>query len=123
MKCKRIGVISAIPGVLAVMAGWAIAAQDKQDKYTLKVPGGLAFSEFKGYEDWQAVGPSQTDAANVIRLILANPVMIDAYKEGIPGNGKPFPEGSKIAKIVWRQKKLTDRPFSASTPENAWRPD
>src|SRR5271167_1828273 len=68
----------------------AQAKKDAQDKYTLKVPGGLAFSEFKGYEDWQAVGPSQTDAANVIRLILANPVMIDAYKQGIPGNGKPF---------------------------------
>jgi hypothetical protein len=54
---------------LAVLVGRASSAQDKQDKYTLKVPGGLAFSEFKGYEDWQAVGPSQTDAANVIRLI------------------------------------------------------
>ena len=83
----------------------------------MKVPNGLAFSEFKGYEDWQAVGPSQTDAQNVIRLILANPVMIDAYKEGVPGNGKPFPEGSKIAKIEWRPKKLTDPPFSASTPD------
>ena len=61
--------------------------------------------------------PSQTDAQNVIRLILANPVMIDAYKEGVPGNGKPFPEGSKIAKIEWRPKKLTDPPFSASIPD------
>ena len=102
---------------LAVLVGRAGSAQDKQDKYTLKVPGGLAFSEFKGYEDWQAVGPSQTDAANVIRLILANPVMIGAYKEGVPGNGKPFPDGSKIAKIEWKPKKLTDPPFSASTPD------
>ena len=94
------------PG-LAVLGHRASSAQDKQDKYTLKVPGGLAFSDFKGYEDWQAVGPSQTDAQNVIRLILANPVMIDAYKQGVPGNGKPFPDGSKIAKIEWRPKKLT----------------
>ena len=114
MKCKRMAMIAAITGVLAVMGGWAIAAQDK---YTVKVPNGLAFSEFKGYEDWQAVGPSQTDAQNVIRLILANPVMIDAYKKGVPGNGKPFPEGSKIAKIEWRPKKLTDPPFSASIPD------
>jgi hypothetical protein len=97
---------------LAVVGGRAISAQDQQDKYTLKIPGGLAFSEFKGYEDWQAVGPSQADAANVIRLIVANPVMINAYKEGVPGNGKPFPEGSKIAKIEWRPKKLTSPPFS-----------
>lgn len=110
---------------LAVVLAIAVAvptyrvgsAQSKQDKYTLKVPGGLAFSEFKGYEDWQSVGPSLTDAQNVIRLIVANPVMINAYRQGIPGNGKPFPEGSKIAKIEWRPKKLTDPPFSAKTPD------
>jgi hypothetical protein len=102
---------------LALCGGRATSAQDKQDKYTLQVPGGLAFSDFKGYEDWQAVGPSLTDASNVIRLIVANPVMIDAYKGGVPGNGKPFPDGSKIAKIVWTPKKLTDPPFSASTPD------
>jgi hypothetical protein len=114
MKSKRMAMIAAITGVLAVMGGWAIAAEDK---YTVKVPNGLAFAEFKGYENWQAVGPSLTDATNVIRLIVANPVMIDAYKQGVPGNGKPFPEGSKIAKIVWRQKKLTNPPFSASGPD------
>jgi hypothetical protein len=102
---------------VAVLGHRASSAQEKQDKYTLKVPGGLAFSEFKGYEDWQAVGPSQTDAAHVIRLIVANPVMIRAYREGVPGNGKPFPEGSKIAKIEWRPKTLTDPPFSATTPD------
>lgn len=79
--------------------------------------GPLAFSEIKGYEQWQVVGPSLTEAANVIRVILANPVMIKAYHEGIPGNGKPFPDSSKIVKLEWRPKKLTDPPFSASTPD------
>jgi Cytochrome P460 len=102
---------------LAISGDRASSAQEKQDKYTLKVPGGLASAEFKGYEDWQSVAPSHTDAANVVRLILANPVMIDAYKEGVPVNGKPFPDGSKIAKIEWRPKKLTDPPFSAATPD------
>jgi len=103
--------------VLAVLGGSSSSGQDKQDKYTLQVPGGLAFSEIKGYEQWQVVGPSLTEAANVIRVILANPVMINAYQEGIPGNGKPFPDGSKIVKLEWRPKKLTDPPFSASTPD------
>ena len=114
MKCKRMAIIATITGVFAVIGGWAIAAQDK---YTVKVPNGLAFSDFRGYEDWQAVGPSHTDGKNIIRLIVANPVMIDAYKQGVPGNGKPFPEGSKIAKIEWRPKKITDPPFSASIPD------
>ena len=117
MKHKRIATIATITVVLAVIGGWTIGARDKQDKYTLKVPGGLAFSEFEGYEEWQAVGPSLTEAANVMRLIVANPVMIDAYKEGVPGNGKPFPDGSKIAKIEWKPKKITDPPFSANTPD------
>ena len=38
-----------IPGVLLVLSCAAISAPDK---YTLQVPGGLAFSEFKGYEGW-----------------------------------------------------------------------
>jgi Cytochrome P460 len=102
---------------LAVVGGRAISAQEKQDKYTLQIPGGLAFSEIRGYEAWQPVGPSFTEAANVIRLIVANSVMIKAYREGVPGNGKPFPDGSKIVKLEWRPKKLTDAPFSASTPD------
>jgi len=114
MKCRTMSIIAASAGVLTVMGGWAIAAQDK---YTVKVPNGLSFADFRGYEDWQAVGPSHTDATNVMRLIVANPVMISAYKNGIPGNGKPFPEGSKIAKIEWRPRKITTPPFSASGPD------
>src|SRR5580704_6319038 len=102
MKRKKMATSAAITGV-AVMGGWLIAAQAK---YTVKVPNGLSLADFRGYEDWQAVGPSHTDATNVMRLIVANPLMISAYKNGIPGNGKPFPEGSKIANIEWRPKRL-----------------
>jgi hypothetical protein len=102
---------------LAVSSSRTTSAQEKQDRYTLQIPGGLAFSEIRGYETWQVVAPSLTDASNVIRVILANPVMIKAYQEGVPGNGKPFPDGSKIVKLEWRPKKLTAPPFSASTPD------
>jgi hypothetical protein len=94
--------IAAITGVLTVMGGWAIAAQDK---YTVKVPNRLSFADFRGYEDWQAVGPSHTDATNVMRLIVANPVMISAYKNGIPGNGKPFPRAPKLRKLSGGRKR------------------
>jgi hypothetical protein len=114
MKGKTIRVTLFFGVFLSVLVALALAAQDR---YTLKVPNGLAFSEFRGYEDWQVVAPSQTDAAKVMRVILANPVMIKAYRAGIPGNGKPFPDGSKIAKIEWEPRKITDAPFSASTPD------
>ena len=43
--------------VWLVALGGFISAQDK---YTVKVPGGLAFAEFKGYESWQAISISRT---------------------------------------------------------------
>jgi hypothetical protein len=116
MKQKKvIRVVLIVGSVLSGLVGIGLAAQ--QNKDTVKVPNGLALSEFKGYEDWQSVAVSQTDAQKVIRLILANPVMIQAYREGVPRNGKPFPEGSKIAKIEWEPKTITDAPFSAGTPD------
>lgn len=90
------------------------SAQDK-DKYALKLPEGLPFSEFKGYEDWQVVAVSQTD--DLLKAMVANPTMIAAYKAGIPGNGHPFPDGSKIAKIEWKPKKSTEAPFSVRIPD------
>src|ERR1700731_5457727 len=94
-------VIVIIALVLAVSGGRAIPAQDK---YTVKVPNGLAFSEFRGYEAWQIVSISQDGP--LIAAILANPVMINAYVAGVPGNGKPFPDGSKMAKTHWNPKKM-----------------
>ena len=98
--------LAAVTGTVALFAFGAAIAE--QDRYTLQVPGGLAFSEFKGYENWQAVSVSQTEHA--FALILANPVMIDAYRAGVPGNGKPFPDGSKMAKIHWTPVQSSDAP-------------
>jgi hypothetical protein len=97
---------------IAILGGSVFAAQDK---YTVRVPNGLAFSDFRGYENWQAVSVSQTD--ELLKVMVANPIMIDAYRAGIPGNGKPFPDGSKIAKIEWKPKKNTEAPFSVRVPD------
>ena len=106
MKTTTFSAIFLIAIVLAVFGGGAISAQDK---YTLQVPNGLPFSDFRGYEDWQVVSVSQTE--ELLKAMVANPVMIDAYKAGVPGNGKPFPDGSKIAKIEWKLKKSRRPPF------------
>src|SRR4030081_1889883 len=91
--------------LVAMVGGSAISAQDK---YTLKVPNGLAFSEFKGYEGWQTISISHN--GEMLAVILGNPAMIDAYKAGVPGNGKPFPDGAKMAKIHWNAKKNETAP-------------
>jgi hypothetical protein len=116
MTMRRIsyGLMVILAVGLAVLGGRTFCAQDK---YSLQVPNGLAFSEFRGYEDWQTIAVSQTEATKVLRVILGNPVMMKACREGIPGNGKPFPDGAKMAKIVWKQKEITTAPFSVSTPD------
>jgi hypothetical protein len=96
---------------LAVFGGGAISLQNK---YALQVPGGLAFSEFSGYEGWPVIAISEN--GDKIAVIVGNPVMIDAYKEGVPGNGKPFPDGAKMAKIHWKPKKQEDYPGQPTVP-------
>ena len=86
-----------------------------QVKYSLKSPSGIAFSDFKGYEDWAVVSSARTD--EVLKVIVANPAMIEAYKAGVPGNGQPFPEGSKIVKLQWKPKKSTEAPFDVDVPD------
>src|SRR4249920_510846 len=111
---KRQGKLSivTVTAVLAVVGGTALYAQEK---YSLKTPDGSEFSDFKGYEDWSVVSSARTD--EVLKVIVANPVMIEAYKAGIPGNGQPFPEGSKIVKLQWKPKKSTEAPFVVDVPD------
>jgi hypothetical protein len=97
--------------VLAVLGGRAISAQDK---YTVQVPGGLSFSEFRGYEDWPVVAMSEN--SGVYAVILGNPVAIAAFREGVPGNGKPFPDGAMLAKIHWDPKKQNTYPGQPMVP-------
>jgi hypothetical protein len=98
---------------LALLGG---AGVSEQDRYTLKLPGGVAFSDFKGYGDWQLISSAETD--DRMKVILGNPTIIAAFKAGIPGNGKPFPDGSKIAKVQWKPTKSTEAPFAVLVPGN-----
>lgn len=105
MKRTRMLMIAGMAALASIIGNGAVSAQDKN---TLKVPGGLAFSEFKGYESWEFISFSQNEHA--VAAILGNKVMIDAYKAGYPGNGKPFPDGAKMAKIHWAPKQSATAP-------------
>ena len=113
MKRKSKLTIAIATAVLAVLGG--TAAVSPQDKYSLISPSGIAFSDFKGYEDWAVVSSARTD--EVLKVIVANPTMIKAYKAGVPGNGQPFPDGSKIAKLQWKPKKSTEATFDVDVPD------
>jgi hypothetical protein len=92
--------------VLAVPGGMAISAQDK---YTLQVPDGLSFFDFRGYESWQVVSVAKTD--EVLKVIVANTTMIDAYRAGVPGNGKLFPTAPRLRRSSGPRKRVPRRPF------------
>src|SRR5437016_10480556 len=112
MTRKSMLAIGIVSVSVVVLIGTALSAQDK---YSLKTSSGVAFSDFRGYEDWQVVSSARTD--EVLKVIVANPTMIDAYKAGAPGNGKPFPDGSKIAKLQWKPKKSAEAPFVVDVPD------
>jgi hypothetical protein len=100
--------------VVVLVAGLGTMAIAAQDRYTLKL-GTLSFSDFRGYENWKDVAVSQTET--LLKVIVANDVMINAYRRGLPADGKLFPDGSKIAKIEWTVKKNTVSPYFVMVPD------
>ena len=108
----RFTIVATAVAVLVALVAVAVYAQDK---YSLMSPGGIAFSDFRGYEDWPAVSSARQD--EILKVIVANPKMIAAYKAGVPGNGQPFPEGSMIVKLQWKQKKSTEAQFAVDVPD------
>lgn len=112
MKSKSIRRMCVFAGLAALLLTVEVAGADR---FTVVAANGIAFSEFRGYDSWQDVAVSRTDDG--IKAILGNPVMIKAYKEGIPGNGKPVPDGSRLAKIEWTAKKNPESPYSVLVPD------
>jgi len=106
--------------MIAVFMLTSAHAQDKslpnaRDKYLLKSPDGIAFSDFRGYEDWATVSSAHQDP--ILKVIVANPKMISAFKAGTPGDSKSFPEGSMIVKLQWKQKKSPEAQFAVDVPD------
>jgi len=121
LSAERIGgftIFATAVAMLAVLAVTALFAQSKDknnDKYLLKSPSGIAFSDFRGYEDWSAASSARQD--EILKVIVANPTMITAYKAGVPGDGQLFPDGSKIVKLQWKRKKDAEAQFAVDVPD------
>lgn len=108
----------------SVLVVTIVLVAQAQDRFTLKSVNGIAFSEFRGYDGWQAIAVSHPDGTDgcgtskdgCIKLILGNPTMIKAYQDGIPANGKPVPDGAAIAKIEFHGVKNQASPYSVTVP-------
>jgi Cytochrome P460 len=112
---KRLACFTLVAAAVAALTVLVVAAADPQDKYLLKSPSGIAFSDFRGYEDWPVVSSARQD--QIQKVIVGNPTMIAAFKAGVPGNGQPFPDGSMIVKLQWKQKKSTEAQFDVDVPD------
>jgi hypothetical protein len=110
---RSVAVASAVLAVPLTVSGAA------QDKYSLTVPNGPAFSEIRGYEEWPVVAVSypQENGMPQLKIILANPTMIAAYKAGVHESGKAFPQGSKIVKLVYSPKPNPAAPYTVAVPD------
>ena len=108
-------VVAAAALLCAAVAATLRAQGVDNDKYSLTSPGGIAFSDFRGYEDWSVVSSARTE--EILKVIVANPAMIRAYKGGVPGNGQAFLQGSMIVKLQWKPKKSTEAPFVVDVPD------
>jgi hypothetical protein len=60
VKTKTLLMVS-LTAALGALAATALYAQAAQQKYSLTSPGGIAFADFKGYEDWAVVSSARTD--------------------------------------------------------------
>src|SRR5690242_8816169 len=98
MKRSMLIGVSLSASIAVLITAVSISAQDR-DKYAVKVPNGLAFAEFRGYEDWAVIAFSANRDKHAV--ILGNPVMMEACRQGVPDNGKSFPDGARMAKIHW----------------------
>jgi Cytochrome P460 len=116
VRVTGFAIVAIATAVLAVLGAMALYAQSQNnDKYSLKSPGGIAFSDFRGYEDWSVVSSARTD--EILKVIVANPAMIAAFKAGVLVNGQVFPDGSMIVKLQWKVKKSTEAPFVVEVPD------
>jgi len=73
-----------------------------------QAPNGLTLPE--GYKDWQVVASSHRTDNNSLRVILGNPVAIKAARSG---NTNPWPDGSILGKLVWKDRQ--DDNWAAAT--------
>jgi hypothetical protein len=122
---NRLHIGSLVIGAAMVFSvGIAFAVQDR---YTLKSSTGLSFSEFRGYERWQMIGSTMSDAGvgcgsspdpGCIKSVLGNPAMIKAYADGFPANGKSVPDGAAFVKIEWAKARDTTAGYAMIVPGN-----
>ena len=71
-----------------------------QPKLTPPPINGIAFP--KGYQDWSVVSVSHREDNKTLRVIIGNPIAIDAIEKDLTN---PWPDGTILGKMVWKDSK------------------
>ena len=75
-----------------------LSIQAKEQKI-MAAPNGINIP--LGYQNWRMLGTSHRTDNNSLRIILGNSIAISAAKTG---KTNPWPDGSILAKIVWKDR-------------------
>lgn len=68
-------------------------------------PNGIAFPA--GYQDWRVISMSHRVDNHTLRVILGNDIAVDAARAG---NTKPWPDGTILGKVVWKEREKASWP-------------
>ncbi len=85
--------------LVCAAAGLSMAAESEGGAVIPAAPNGIEMPS--GYRDWPVLASSCRSDNNTMRVILGNPVAMQAAANG---ETNPWPDGTTFAKLVWKQK-------------------
>lgn len=86
-------IISAVSIIMLFIAGIAVSSKTR----IFPAPNGISLPD--GYKNWRLISSSHRTDNNTLRVILGNDKAIQAAKDG---KTNPWPDGSVLAKLVWK---------------------
>lgn len=81
----------------ASFAALALLAHTTAHSAPPAAPNGIELPQ--GYKDWRVIASSHREDNKTLRVILGNDIAIEAARAG---KTRPWPEGSILAKLVWK---------------------
>ena len=84
--------------LLCITFSLIVAMTQASAKDVLPAPNGITLPD---YQDWRVISQSHRTDNNSVRIILGNDIAIDAARAG---KTKPWPDGTILAKLVWKQR-------------------
>ena len=89
---------SAHPVLIAILSSFTVLSA-VADQKVKPAPNGLSLPD--NYKDWKIISQSHRIDNQTVRIILGNDIAIVAARSS---NTNPWPNGTILAKLVWKEK-------------------